>query len=296
MSDIIESKLSFLINMILVNENVRPAYLFYGDKSYLQTISLLCPNLNIYPDKSSYFISKKRIAYKDIATQELTGKTLGYPSYQEFEATLHSNKYSLTLWVHLEYSKKRYDIDLFNYVTLTNNDSIELFVQKANALITKLCQILQTPKIKIHKFYSTSDFHFNVDISYILLGMLVDSEIIPFKIYKYSGKHQTYIIQLIQSYFPHLLITKENDTTIISKQSIPDFCPIDDSMYQYELNAIIYNDFYQQEMDVCTLYSPMNHSKAQFNKLIMNANQITNKYPHLLQKFKFQILKFNVRL
>jgi hypothetical protein len=291
-----DSELSFLINMILVNEDVRPAYLFYGDKTFLKSISLYCPDLNIYPHRSSYFISKKILSHNDIATEELTGKTLGYPSYQEFKSTLHSDKYNLTLWVHLKCNKKIYDIDLFNYVTLTNNDSIESFVQKANALISKLCQILETPKIKIYKFYSTSDFYFNVDISYIVLGMLVDSEIIPFKTYKYSGRRQTYIIELIHYYFPHLLITKENNSTIISKHSVPEFCPIHDSMYQYDLNAIIYNDFYQQEMNVCILYSPMNHNTQQFNKLIFNSTQIINKYPHLLQKFKFQILKFNVRL
>lgn len=291
-----DCELSFLINMILVNEDVRPCYLFYGDDTYLKYISLYCPDLHIYPHRSSYFISKQILSHDDIATEELTGKTLGYPSYQEFNSTLHSDKYNLTLWVHLTYNKKRYDIDLFNYVTLTNNDSIESFVKKANALISKLCQILETPKIKIHKFYSTSHFHFNSDISYILLGMLVDSEIIPFKIYKYSGTRQTYIIDLIHYYFPHLLITKEKNSTIISKHSISEFCPIDDSMYQYELNAIIYNDFYQQEMYVGILYSPMNHNKHQFNKLVANANQVVNQYPDLLQKFKFQLLKFNVRL
>lgn len=291
-----DSELSFLINMILVNEDVRPAYLFYGDKTFLKSISLYCPDLNIYPHRSSYFISKKILSHNDIASEELTGKTLGYPCYQEFKSTIHSDKYNLTLWVHLKYNKKRYDIDLFNYVTLTNNDSIESFVQRANALISKLCQILETPKIKIYKFYSTSDFHFNVDISYIILGMLIDSDIIPFKTYKYSGTRQTYIIELIHYYFPHLLITKENNSTIISKHSVSEFCPIHDSMYQYDLNAIIYNDFYQQEMNVCILYSPMNHNKLQFNNLVVNSNKIVNKYPHLLQKFKFQILKFNIRL
>lgn len=290
-----DSDLSFLINIILVNEDVRPAYLFYGDKTFLKSISLYCPALNIYPDGSSYFISKKILSHDDVATEELTGKTLGYPTYNEFKSTLHSDKFNLTLWVDLKWCKKRYDIILFNYVTLTNNDSMETFVKKANSLISKLCQILETPKIKIYRFYSTSDFYFNTDISYIILGMLIDSDIIPFKKVMYSGKRQIYIIELIHSNFPHLLIIKENRETYISKYSVDEFQPIHDSMFQYELNAIICNELYRQEINVCTLYSPMNHNIHQYNKLIVNANKIINKYPYLLQKFKFQILKFNVR-
>jgi len=157
-------------------------------------------------------------------------------------------------------SKTTYDLDLFNYVSLTNDTSIESFVTKLNDIISKYHELLSMHHIYIYKFYSTSEFHFNNDIRTLILGMLLDSNIIPYKIYRYYGtsyrSNQKYHIDLLKSYFPKLIITKQDKHIIISKESIHEKMDIpDENLYQFDIDAVIYNDLYEEEIDIYDLIS-----------------------------------------
>jgi hypothetical protein len=293
--------ISTLINLILVNEDIRPAYLYDDNIDILNSMIHLFPDLNIFKFGNNIFISKQKLSLDDVSSNENIGKILGYPTYRDYETSIHSDKYNLSLYVKVKHHKKIQHVYLFNYISLTNNSSIEIFVNKANLIISKYEDLLALNNIHVYKFYSTSDFHFNNDIAILILGMLIDSNIIPYKLYKFYGPRQKYNIQLLTSYFPNLIVTKKNRSKIISNKNVVindemfDFNlnSIINDIYQFDLNAIVYNDSYEENVYVHTLYSPIK-SKSQFKQLCINANKIIHKYTDILQKFNVNISKFNI--
>lgn len=294
--------ISCLINLILVNEDIRPSYLYDEHNiEILNSMIQMFPDLKIFKFGKNIFISKQFLTYNDVISNEKVGKILGYPSYHEFETSIHSNKFNLILYVKIKYHKKIKYVNLFNYISLTNNSSIELFVNKSNSIISKYYDLLENHHIYVYKFYSTSEFYFNNDIGILILGMLIDSNIISYKLYKYNGNRQKYNIHLLTSYFPNLMITRKNNSTIISNQNVVinddmfqfDIYTIINDMFQFDLNAIVFNDLYKESIYINTFYSTIK-SKSQYNQLCINSNKIIHKYTNILEKFNINISKFNI--
>jgi hypothetical protein len=281
-----------LFNLILVQEKIRPSFLYdlHDDDKILNTMLHLFPSLIISSDnRDTKLISTESINLKEIDSRITLGKILGYPSYLDFEKAIHSNKYNLSLFVKLKHKRNIFNIDIFNYISLSNNDSIQSFVHKSTSIISKYNELLNSMDLHVHHFYSRSEFHFNTDIHFLILGMLIDSDIIEYAPYCYGNKY----LSLFNEYFPNLIFTPVNKIkSIISKHNVNDVK--NKSKYEASLYACIYNDFYRENVDVYSIPC-MTKSKSQFKDLIIKSNQIIHKYPTILHKFDFNISKFIVK-
>lgn len=74
----------YLINVILVNEKVRPA-VYIEDGSIIKSIKKLFPNLIYENYAGGYIVSKQKYANIRKLTANNFGKILGYPCYADFE-------------------------------------------------------------------------------------------------------------------------------------------------------------------------------------------------------------------
>jgi hypothetical protein len=127
---------SYLINVILVNEKVRPA-VYIEDGSIIKSIQKLFPNLIYENYAGGYVVSKQKYPNIRKLSANNFGKILGYPCYADFENLNRDIPY-YGIEININYNNNR-NIQLFANVCKdkTNLDKFKLIAKKAEKAIKK---------------------------------------------------------------------------------------------------------------------------------------------------------------
>lgn len=132
-----------ILSLILVKENIRPAFLFQSTStlnnklSVLNQIKVIFPTLihsNDYTTYQGTIISKKNYNGRRDITMEEMGKILGYPCYKGFESLDRSKEYYTIEVVAKSTNKYKYQI-------LTNVCSNKLNLSKFTKFAEKAKQV-----------------------------------------------------------------------------------------------------------------------------------------------------------
>jgi len=77
--------ISTLIHLILIQEDIRPAWKFH-DVETIRPLLIMFPDLHLFQfGEYDYYVSKQFITKKDLSSDEKIGKLLGYPSYRDYK-------------------------------------------------------------------------------------------------------------------------------------------------------------------------------------------------------------------
>jgi hypothetical protein len=113
----------YLINVILANENIRPA-VYIEDGSIVEPIKKLFPNLIYSKFFDGVIVSKRKYANSKKMSANNFGKMLGYPCYSDFENLNRDIPY-FTIELKVNYDNNK-SIQLFGNVC-KNEKNLKLF-------------------------------------------------------------------------------------------------------------------------------------------------------------------------
>jgi len=144
--------LGYIFNVILANENVRPA-VYVEDGTMIEQIKKLFPNLIYSKAFGGMIVSKNKYPNAEKISANEFGKMLGYPCYLDFE-NLNRNIPYFTIEIIVNYDNNKH-IQLFANVCkdAKNLSKFKLIAKKAEKVFQKDKYKKMLKPIKINSVY-----------------------------------------------------------------------------------------------------------------------------------------------